>query len=293
MIEINKALATAIATVGIFIISLIQMCHAMPGPEIGVELPYIELSSGDTFTVNITVAPDGVEMLGAQYELYFNNKLLNATSQTKGTFLSQDGASTMEITNAINNTIGKTEYAEFRTVDHGVTLPDVLATITFKAMEPGTSNLNLSNVVLSDRDGGEITDVSVNNGTCVIVAAEQTPTPTQSPTPTPTSTPTPTPTPVSEDDGSGETTVTPTPTKTPTITPTSPLAPTPTQTPTINPVPSQSPPPSPTTAISPTPTTSLPPSEGNNRLPGFEAAFAVLGLLATSYLILKRRDENK
>lgn len=289
MVKINKTLVTVIATVG-FIISLIQMSLALPGPEIGVEIPYIELSSGDTFTVNITVAPDGIDIMGAQYELHFNNKLLNATSQTKGTFFSQDGASTMVMPNAINNTLGKTEYSEFRTVDYGVTTPGVLARITFKAIEPGTSNLNLSNVILSDTDGGEITDVSVNNVTFVI-GTSPTPAPTQSPTPTPTSTPTPTPTPANEDDGNEETTVTPTPIKTPTITPTSTVAPTPTQTPTINPVPSQSPPPSPTTAISPT--TSLPPSEKNNKIPGFEAAFALSGLLAISYFILKRGGGNK
>lgn len=287
----KKAMVTAIATVGIFFISLIQMCLAMPESTISVEPSNPKVSPGDTFTVNITVNPDSVGMGGAQYDLYFNNNSLNATSQTPGIFLTQDGASTMGVTNTINNTLGKTEYGEIRTgVNYGVTNPGVLATITFKAMEPGTSSLSLSNnVILSDPLGYQIPGVSVNNGTCEIEAVEQTPTPT--PTPTPTATPTS----GDEDDGNGGASTTPMLTQTPTPIPAQTPGLTPIQTPTINPVLSPSLPLSPTITRSPTPTASMPQpiSEKNNRLPGFEAAFAVMGLLAISYLILKRRRGDK
>jgi len=293
-----KTLVTV--TVGLFILSLIQMCPAKPGPSISVEVPD-PILQGDIFTVNITVDPDGVEIGCAQYDLHFNNTLLTAIEQTKGPFLSQDGASTTVIRKTINNTIGKSEYGEVRTnVDYGVTIPGVLASITFEAVgHSGTSNLNLSNVIISRPNATEIRNVSINDGTCII-AAEQTPTPTAIPTPTPTSTPasTPTQTPTSTSGGDGSdggTSVKPTPTKMPTSTPTQKLGLTPTLTPTINHVPSQSPSPSPTTITSPTPTASMPSptSEEHNRLRGFEAAFAVLGLLAISYFILKKGGGNK
>jgi hypothetical protein len=285
--EINKAFVAAIAIAGIFII-LIGMCPAMPGPVIRVEPLYLTVTQGDTFTINITVEPDGIEIGGVQCGLDFDSNLLNATSQIPRTFLSQDGASTMEVTNKINNTIGKIEYGEFRTgVDYGVTSSDVLATITFNATEPGTSSLSLSNVVLSDPHGYQISGVSVNNGTCDIEAIEQTPTPT--PTPTPTS--------GGGDSGNGGTPITPTPTPGSTPTPTSISSPaetpglTPTLTPTINPVPPLSPSSSSTISTSPTTTASMPsptPKE-HNRLPGFEAAFGITGLLVISYFILKRK----
>ena len=170
----NKVLILAIATLGICIFAQIGFAMQMAvesssGPIISVEPSYLKVSPGEEFTVNITVDPVGVEILGAQYELYFNNTILQATKQIKGQFLTQDGASSMVITNAINNTIGKAEYGEFRTVDYGVTLPGILATITFKAMdEQGTSNLNLSNEVLSDVLGESIPGVLVNNGTVEI-----------------------------------------------------------------------------------------------------------------------------
>lgn len=282
----KKAMVTAIATTGIFII-LIEMCPAMPGPVISVEPSYIAVTQGDTFTINITVEPDGIEIGGVQCGLDFDSNLLNATSQIPRTFLSQDGASTMVITNKINNTIGKTEYGEFRTgVDYGVTTSDVLATITFNAMEPGTSSLILSNMILSDVVGEEISGVSVNSGTCNIEALEQTTTPTPTPTSTPTSTPTQTPTPTPTLSPTSTPTPTPTPTETPSLTPA--------QTSTIKPVPSPSSSPTISTA-SPAPTAQkpLPLSEENKRLPGFEAAFAIVGLLVISCLILKRGGNKK
>ncbi|MCK4459382.1 MAG: fibronectin type III domain-containing protein, partial [Methanosarcinales archaeon] len=124
---------------------------------------------GDIFTVNITLDPAGVAVMGAQYELCFNNTLLNATEQTQGTFLSQDGAGTNVFANKINNTIGMIEYGETRVgVDYGVTNPGILATITFRALAPGTSNLDFSKVKLSDPFAQQITGVLINSGTVEI-----------------------------------------------------------------------------------------------------------------------------
>ncbi|RJS70348.1 hypothetical protein CW714_07450 [Methanophagales archaeon] len=282
----HKAIVTAIAIALIFISFLIQTSLAMP--IVSVEPLNINVSPRDTFTVNITVDPVGVEVMGANYHLCFNNMLLNGSKQEKGVFLSQDGASTMEMANEINNTIGIAKYGETRIgVDYGVTTPGVLATVTFKAMEPGTCSLNLSTVKLYDPGGGKIEPVLLNNGTCVIEGVEQTPTPTPTPTSTSTSTLTPSPTPAptstplspgeDSNNSNGEEPVTPT------LTPTR----------MINSVPSQSPLLSPTTTISPTPTASLPMSgEKENKgqgIPGFEAVFVTAGLLViASYLIFKK-----
>jgi hypothetical protein len=138
-------------------------------PVISVEPSHQNVLQGDIFTVNITVDPAGDEIMGAQYDLHFNNMLLNATDQVSGTFLIHDGASTIVVTNEINNTIGLVGYGEMRMgVDYGVTDSGILATITFKAMEPGTSNLTLGNIIISDPLGVKIPDVLVNDGTVKI-----------------------------------------------------------------------------------------------------------------------------
>jgi len=193
--------------------------------------------------------------------------------------------------NEIDNSNGKVNFSEYRIGSGGVTNPGVLATITFNATKPGTSSLNLSEVILSDPYGFEIAGVLIGDGTCNIGT-----------TPTPTHTPTSTPTPTSEsgDSNSGDASVTSTPTSTPASisSPTETPDSTPMQTSTINSVPSPSPYPSPypTPTIatsSPTSIVSLPMSgEKENKgqeIPGFEAVFVTAGLLViASYLIFKK-----
>ena len=149
------------------------LCMAQPAlstPIVSVEPSYVSVSQGDVFTVDITVDPAGYEIMGAQYDLYFNNTLLNATDQSKGPFLSQDGAPTNVYKNKINNTLGTIEYSEARTgVTYGVTGYGILSTITFKAIEPGTCILNLSDLRLSDPDAQYITNLLVNNGSVEVI----------------------------------------------------------------------------------------------------------------------------
>jgi len=90
---------------------------------------------------------------------------------------------------------------------------------------------------------------------------------------------------VTADDGDGHTDIatveiltavpTPTPSPTPTVSPTPTPTPTPTPSPTVSPV--ATPTPTPTPSPSPSPT------------PGFEAIFAVAGLLAVTYFVLRRK----
>ena len=132
-------------------------------PTISVEPSHLKVSQNETFTINITVNPAGYEIYAAQYYLYFNPIILKVISQSQGNFLSQDGANTIVLVN--NNTNGRVEYAEFRTsVENGVTTPGTLASITFKAIKCGKSELKLSNVILSDINATSImTNVSSGN----------------------------------------------------------------------------------------------------------------------------------
>ena len=72
----KKVLIIAIAVISKSISA--QICFA--APTISVEPSYQSVSHGDTFTVNITVDPDGSTITGVDYILRFNNTLLNATS---------------------------------------------------------------------------------------------------------------------------------------------------------------------------------------------------------------------
>ena len=160
-------------------------------PKISVNPSFIEASPGENFTIEIRIDPNGAEIYGVQYDLYFNPNILNATSQSQGTFLSQDGANTIVLVNEINNTIGKIEYGEMRMrVGVGVKEAGVISSISFEVIGTGRSELKLSNVILSDLNATPI-EATIESGT-VDVDASATPATTASPAPSPEHSPTPT-----------------------------------------------------------------------------------------------------
>jgi rhodanese-related sulfurtransferase len=151
----DKRKIIQISFVSIVLISLAFGAIAQATAEetiVSVSPSTVEATHGDTFSIEIETDPAGAEIYGAQFDLYFDNNLLNATAQSQGTFLSQDGATTTVITNTVNSSIGKIEYGEaIMGAEHGVTEPGVLASITFDVVgTAGTCELKLSNVILSD-----------------------------------------------------------------------------------------------------------------------------------------------
>ncbi|RKY55987.1 MAG: hypothetical protein DRP93_02285, partial [Candidatus Neomarinimicrobiota bacterium] len=125
----------------------------------------LDVAPGDTFTIDVAVDPAGNSVYSAQYDLTFDPAILQVVDHEKGDFLSQDGANSIEVKNTFNNTIGKLEYGETRMgVTAGVTGAGVLATITFEAVGAGSTDLELSNVILGDTSAQSIDGVILNDG---------------------------------------------------------------------------------------------------------------------------------
>lgn len=246
-------------TAGIILCVLVPSVLAQ-ATQISVEPSRLEVSQGENFTVNIMVNPAGSEVMSAQYDLHFDNTLLNAIKQTQGTFLSHDGASTINIQKNINSTGGWVEYGEMRTgVTNGVTTSGILASITFQAIaEQGVSELHLKDVKVSDPNANPVISIEVNNGTCNII--EQTPTQTATSEPPATAT------------APAQTIRTPDANRTPS----QPLNASTTPT-AMQPDTTQTTPTSGTTATIPSQTTHTP---AEKRLPGFEASLTIAWMLA-------------
>ena len=157
---------TAILIGLVYLALLISSVFNVSAQSVSIAPVSIEAEQGDTFTINIQVDPKDDYIYGAQYVLYFDSNILNASSQTQGTFLSQDGASSKVFADIINNTIGKLEYVESRmSVEQGVTNSGTLASITFEVIgTSGTSYFEFSDVLLSDSDGVEIQNVTISPG---------------------------------------------------------------------------------------------------------------------------------
>lgn len=141
-------------------VAVIQTVAAVP--SVDIESKYPGVSQGETFVVNITIDPDGVEIYGIEYKLYFDNNILSIQNQTKGSFLSQDGTNTLELQNMIDNTISRAEYGEARTgVTNGTTTPGILSVLKFKVIGDGVSEFRLFDTRLSDPEAHPISDFKV------------------------------------------------------------------------------------------------------------------------------------
>ena len=264
----GTVLATAAGeTIGPFTITGDESVTVSTGPSPTPTQPttIVEISPStqtadleETFTVNITVDPD-TAIGGAQADLSFDSSLVRVNSvSTGGMFPS------FMVIGPIDNAGGTvTGIIGYFTGGTTTTTPGTLATInlTANSTNTGTATLGLFNVKVVDRSGSKMPSSEIN-GTATVGS-------------TPSST-------LAPGGGNGGATTTPTPTHTPGETPTPPAEVTPTPTPFVEETPSPSltltPTPAPT--VSPTPT----PKE-----PGFEAVFAIAGLLAVAYLVLRRK----
>ena len=147
-----KQMQTVIITILLVCLSLITVAAA--DPTMSVSQQPGNLGLNDTFTAEVTVDPAGGEIYAASYDLEFDETILEATEQTQGVFLSQGGVDTLKIVNKYNNTIGKITYVETRTGSEetvgGATEPGVLASVTFKVIGTGISDLTLTKIQFDD-----------------------------------------------------------------------------------------------------------------------------------------------
>ena len=145
--------------------AILSVSEATNTPNVIVDPSNSKFVKGDSFVVNITVDPAETEIFGAQYDLYFNPNVLQVTDQTGGNFLRQDGSNSHAVVNRFNNTAGKLEYGETRIgAQTGVNTNGTLAQITFNLTGCGSSNLTLSNVLLSNLSAQTIPNVNNRNG---------------------------------------------------------------------------------------------------------------------------------
>ena len=156
------------------LITMVCMASIAAGASVTVDV--CDVSVGGTFTIDVTVDPDGEAAYSAQYDIAFDPAILQVTDQETGDFLTQDGKNSIAVTNAFNNTIGKIEYGETRMgVLYGVTGAGVLATITFEAVSAGSTDLLLSNVIIGDTNAQTIEGVVLNPGTVTVSGESQDP----------------------------------------------------------------------------------------------------------------------
>jgi hypothetical protein len=131
------------------------------------------VEQGDEFEVDILISTDNATR-GAQFDLTFDSSLVRVNSMSQGDFYSGwtdlHGGSTSTFIGAIDNVAGKIEawgIAIINGTDPGGQMGSgTLATVHMEALSEftGTSDLILSNVIVTDCDAGKIDGIQLNHG---------------------------------------------------------------------------------------------------------------------------------
>jgi hypothetical protein len=123
---------------------------------------------GDTFTVDMLVNPD-TGIAGAQFSLNFNPSVVTANGVTEGNLLKQGGAATFFLAGTIDNLAGTITNVAGVVITPGasVSTPGTFATISFTATTEGTSTLDLSNVIVTDKQGQAVA-ITVTDGSVTV-----------------------------------------------------------------------------------------------------------------------------
>jgi len=160
----NFAELTGITTTnGTAIVTTVPKVTIVPATTTGV-------SSGSSFSVNVSVDPDGSGLSSGDIRLSFNTSILEVTSLTKGDIL---GTNAIDPGSNYNNTAGTvtTNYARV-----GVTTPPTSAgtwaKVVFKVKSGaplGNTTIGITKANLADENFAELTGIIITNGTATVI----------------------------------------------------------------------------------------------------------------------------
>jgi hypothetical protein len=163
----------------IILLILIILIIFLPQPPANVIVspPNKTVIQGQSFDLNVSIAPLDAAISGAQLDIAFNQSLLRLNSVTEGNLFKQKGASTYFNNGTINNTAGTVKNI------FGVILgPGSISTNgTFIRLnltvigQSGISEINLSNVLISDPDATAVplntTNASITINSAPVMAS--------------------------------------------------------------------------------------------------------------------------
>ena len=123
------------------------------------------VNQGETFSINISVDPQGTSISGAQLNILFNESVLNVNSITEGNLFKKNGANTFFNSGVIINSNGTVKNIFGLIIGpNNISTLDTFAIVNFTAIgRSEATEINFSNVIISDPAGKSV-DFTINNG---------------------------------------------------------------------------------------------------------------------------------
>ena len=148
---------------------LVVFCDAASAATILIDPASSTTAVGAAVNIAVRVT-DVTDLYAYQFDLSFNPTVLSTTSVTEGGFL-PSGGSTFFLPGTIDNVSGTLTLTagSLQGPVPGGSGSGALATVQFVGVGLGASSVTVSNVVLLDSLGGDITTTTVQNGSVTVV----------------------------------------------------------------------------------------------------------------------------
>jgi len=127
------------------------------------------INQGQTFNLNVSIDPLGAAISGAQLNLAYNKSILNVNSITEGNLFKQNGANTFFNGGTINNANGTVENI-FGVIlgPYNISTSGTFISLNLTATgQPGSTGIDLSNIIISSPDGIAV-PFDVINGSIIV-----------------------------------------------------------------------------------------------------------------------------
>lgn len=165
----KKIAMLCVITLTLFIAPLTAPNAFAQAWSIGISPATQDVGIGETVTANITIADvGGLGLYSYQFEVYYNNTLLNGTDVVlpPNHFLKPSNPILIfSLGPVINQTTGIVSFVVSLMGDEvGKTGSGTLATMTFTGLAVGTANLTIQNLILVYSDGTTFQDGTNNPG---------------------------------------------------------------------------------------------------------------------------------
>ena len=143
---------------------LLQVSPAWAVPIVSIDPASTTVVVGSSFTVDVVIEDVVAPGLNAfELDVMFDPLILDPTSVVSGGFLLAPVFTVQMVLGVL-----EVEFAEVTLLPSGAIGGGVLASITFDAIDVGTSLLTLNDVILSEPFGVEITPVTLANGSVTV-----------------------------------------------------------------------------------------------------------------------------
>jgi general secretion pathway protein D len=132
------------------LLALLIPCPVLATPIVSIEPSSTTIAVGTTFSVNVNIT-GAIDLYAFEFDIGFNQNALVANATSEGAFLSGEGA-TFFIPGTIDNAAGLISFTanSLLSAVPGANGDGTLAIVSFTALAPSDTTLNLFNIVLLD-----------------------------------------------------------------------------------------------------------------------------------------------